>query len=155
MKKLAIVLALAFCLRAQATILLTTPYSVTGPTGIAQSTALYATAISHSYDFQGNNACFIFAFGTTTATGGIDQSFTVLQGAPAVNFCMNLSTGSWTAITSNGVTISTGQITGTQLTSAQTYLRGNATVLRDAADYFASTLFLPGTQPNKWGSGDL
>ena len=76
-------------------------------------------------------------------------------GAPTVSLCMNLTTGVWNAQTSTGVALGSGTITGVGLTNAQTYLTGAIIPLRDAADYFASTMFLPGTQPNKWGAGDL
>lgn len=157
MKKLLLIATFFFALAqsANATILLTTPYAVTGPTGIAIGTANYATMTAEYYDVQGNNKCLYYSFGTTTASGGIDQSFTVLAGAPTVSLCMNLTTEAWNAQTSTGVALGTGVITGVGLTNAQAYLTGSIIPLRDAADYFASTMFLPGTQPNKWGAGDL
>ena len=59
MKKLAFIFALIVALvaPARATILLTTPYSMTGPTGIAIGTANYATMTAEYYDVMGNNKC--------------------------------------------------------------------------------------------------
>lgn len=155
-------LALVFSLLtlpAQAHILLATPYGVTGPTGIALGTATMATAVSDSYNWITNTACITYAFGTATFSGGIDNGFTQLSGAPTVTNCLNLNTGFWSATVNGGSQVilanSSGTLTGTNLTAAIAVYTGPFVALRDAADYFAMGTFLPGTQPDLWGAGDL
>ena len=160
MKKLLLIATffIALCTSANASILLTTPFNVTGPAGIAAGPALYATMISHTYDGPNNTVCLIYAFGTTTQVGGYDQSFAVLPGAPTVSFCTNLTTGVWSATASTGVTLNSGVLTGPQLTAAQPFLTGALLALKDAADDYACCqigLFLPGTQPYHWSVGGL
>jgi hypothetical protein len=146
---------LLFSKPASAHVLLTTAYDVTGPTGIASSSAPNATAVSNTYTWTTNTACITYAFGTATTSGGLDTGFTVLASAPTVTMCLNLTSGAWSAGVTNGALISSGTLTGSQLTSAQSTYIGPATALRDAADDFAMGTFLPGTQPDLWGSGDL
>jgi hypothetical protein len=134
---------------------LTTAYSVTGPAGFSSSSAPHATATSKTFDFLANNACITYSFGTATFSGGLDTGFTVLAGAPTVTLCLNLTSGAWSAGITNGPLLQSGTLTGASLTNAQTVYTGANTPLRDAADFFASTTFLPGTQPDLWGSGDL
>ena len=157
MKKFLTIIAIAtLSFSAHASIHLTTPYSVAGPTGtVTTGTAASATATSKTFDFQANLACMVYSFGTVTVSGGIDQTFTPLAGAPTVTLCLNLTSGAWTAGVTNGPLLQSGTITGTGLTNAQAVYTGANTPLRDAADYFASTTFLPGTQPDLWGAGDL
>ena len=159
-RKLALFMILLVPILAHGSILLTTPYSVTGPTGIAVGTATNATAISKTYNWASNTACLTYAFGTVTVAGGIDQSFTVLAGSPTVTLCLNLNSGNWFATLTSSAgqvqgTIASGTLQSTQLPSAVTVYTGPSTPLRDAADYFAMSTFLPGTQPDLWGSGDL
>lgn len=153
--KMFVLFLLALPLTAHAHILLTNPYQVTGPTGIASTQALHVTATSKTFDFQANEACVTYSFGTATFSGGLDIGFTSLAGAPTVTLCLNLTSGAWQAGITNGPTLQSGTLTGASLTNAQTVYVGANTQLRDAADYFASTTFLPGTQPDLWGSGDL
>jgi hypothetical protein len=153
-KKLAL-LILLLPMAANASVRLTTPYSVTGPTGFATATALNATATSNVFNWQSNTACITYSFGAVTAAGGIDQTFTPLPGAPTVTNCLNLTTGVWIAFIDQGPVLATGTLAGSQLTAAITVYTGPLTVLRDNADYFASVTFLPGTQPDLWGAGDL
>ena len=136
-------------------ILLTTPYAVTGPTGLAIAISPHATAISSTYTWGNNTAAITFAFGTATFSGGLNTGFTASDSAPTVTLTLNLTTGVWQAGVTNGPLLSTGTLTGKQLSTATTVYTGPATALRDAADYFASTSFLPGTQPDLWGAGDL
>jgi hypothetical protein len=157
MKIFALLLGLLFAIPAHAHILLTTAYDVTGPTGFATSSAPNATAISTSFTWSstGNVACITYAFGTATFSGGLDTGFTVQASAPTVTNCLNLTTGAWAAGITNGPLLQSGTLTGANLTAAIATYTGPATALRDAADFFASTTFLPGTQPDLWGSGDL
>jgi hypothetical protein len=152
---LALVFVLASCIPARAHILLTTPYDVTGPSGFATASAPHATAISKNFDFQGNNACIVYGFGTATFSGGLDTGFTLLSSAPTVMLCHNLTSGAWQAGITNGPLLQSGTLTGVSLTNAQAVYTGANTPLRDAADFFATSTFLPGTQPDLWGSGDL
>lgn len=155
MKQLILAFVLSFSSVAHAHILLTTAYDVTGPTGIATNSAPNATAVSNTYTWTNNTACITYAFGTATFSGGLDTGFTVLSSAPTVTMCLNLTSGAWSAGITNGALLSSGTLTGGQLSSAQTTYIGPATALRDAADDFAMTTFLPGTQPDFWGVGDL
>jgi hypothetical protein len=155
MKRLVLALTLCAPSLAHAHILLTTPYDITGPSGFATASAPHATAISKTFDFQANNACIVYGFGTATVAGGLDTSFTVLASAPTVTLCLNLTSGAWQAGITNGPLLQSGTLSGVGLTNAQTVYTGANTQLRDAADFFATTTFLPGTQPNLWGSGDL
>lgn len=136
-------------------ILLTNPYGITGPSGISQASAPHATATSKNFDWQANEASITFSFGTAISSGGINTSFTVLANAPTVTLNLNLTTGAWQAGITNGPLLQNGTLTGSQLTSAQATYTGPNTPLRDAADFFAMGTFLPGTQPDLWGSGDL
>jgi len=140
---------------AHAHILLTNPYQVTGPTGISTTAATSATATSKTFDFLANNACITYSFGTATVSGGLDTAFTVLPGAPTVTLCLNLTSGAWSAGITNGPLLQSGTLTGASLTNAQAVYTGANTPLRDAADFFATSTFLPGTQPDLWGTGDL
>lgn len=155
MKFLFSLLGLLLAIPAHAHILLTNPYQVTGPTGIASTEALHATAVSDAYTWTTNTACITYAFGTATFSGGLDTGFTVLASAPTVTLCLNLTSGAWSAGITNGPLLQSGTLTGSGLTNAQSTYVGPQTALRDSADYFASTTFLPGTQPDLWGSGDL
>jgi hypothetical protein len=136
-------------------ILLTTSYSVTGPTGLNLASSPHATAMSSTYTWANNTAAITFAFGTATVSGSLNTGFTISSSAPMVTLTLNLTTGVWQAGITNGPFLSNGTLTGSQLTSAISVYTGPATALRDAADYFASTTFLPGTQPALWGAGDL
>jgi hypothetical protein len=144
---------------AHGSILLTTPYSVTGPLGVALGTATNATATSKTFNWQTNTACLTYSFGTVTASAGIDQSFTVLAGSPTVTNCLNLTSGTWVAtLNAPGAAptaIMSGVLSSVQLPYAIATYTGPLTPLRDAADYFAMGTFLPGTQPDLWGAGDL
>jgi hypothetical protein len=158
MKKFLLLAVLMCATMAHAHILLTTPYSITGPTGIAISSVPAATATSKTYDWVANIACISYSFGTVTSSSGIDSAFVVTPGAPVVMNCLNLGNGSWVATsnTGQGITIlNSGILTGASLTGAITVYTGPLTALRDAADYFAMGTFLPGTQPALWGAGDL
>jgi hypothetical protein len=155
MKKTLIACVFLFASMAHAHILLTNAYGVTGPTGFALPTAPNATATSKTFDYQSNSACITYSFGTATVAGGLDTGFTVLANAPTVTLCLNLSSGAWSAGITNGPLLTSGTLTGAQLTSAQTVYTGPQTALRDAADFFAMGTFLPGTQPDLWGAGDL
>lgn len=155
MKHLALVLSFigALATPAYASITLTTPYTLSGPAGtVAAGTANSATATGKTFDWQANQACITYSFGTVTKTGSTDTSFAVLAGAPTITNCLNLTTGNWQATTSGfpGGVIMTGTLTGGQLSSAITVYSGPLTPLRDAADFFASTTFLPGTQSDTW-----
>ena len=154
-KKLGFLVLLA-TLSAQASVRLTTAYSVTGPNGFATASALNATATGNAFNWQTNTACITYSFGSVTVSGGIDQTFTPLAGAPTIQNCLNLNNGQWIAINGgNGNVLMSGTLTGSQLTAAIAVYTGPLTALRDNADYFASVTFLPGTQPDLWGSGDL
>lgn len=155
MKRFLPLLCFLLTIPAHAHILLTSPYQVTGPTGIASTSALHATAISKTYSWATNTACITYAFGTATFSGGLDTGFTVLASAPTVTLCLNLTSGAWSAGITDGPLLQSGTLTGVQLTNAQSTYTGPTTALRDAADYFAMGTFLPGTQPDLWGSGDL
>lgn len=155
MKRLLLFLCFLLAIPAHAHILLTTAYSVTGPAGFSSASAPHATATSKTFDFQANQACVIYSFGTATFSGGLDTGFTPLAGAPTVTLCLNLTSGAWQAGITNGPLLQSGTLTGASLTNAQAVYTGANTPLRDAADFFATSTFLPGTQPDLWGSGDL
>jgi hypothetical protein len=154
MKKFIVAAALVLCaLGAHASILLTTPYALTGPTGGATpnaGSAPNATATSKTYDWQANVACVTYSYGTVTVNGTQDTGFTVLPGAPTILSCLNLSTGVIQVSLTNGPIFFTTTLTGAQLTSAINVYTGPLTALRDAADLYASKNFLPGTQPDTW-----
>jgi hypothetical protein len=151
----ALIVTVLCSLPAQAHILLNSPYGVVGPSGLSTSQAVNATAISSSYDFITNTACITYAFGTALVTNSLDTGFVVLSGSPTVTNCLNLVTGAWKAQTSDGQVIQTGTLPQSQLPAALAAYTGPAIALRDSADYFAMTTFLPGTQPNLWQAGDL
>lgn len=140
---------------ALASVLLTSPFNPGYTVNGVSISATNATATSDSFDWLMNTACVVYEYGTVTVSGQVDQTFTPLSGAPLVTNCLNLTTGAWNAYTSQGTNLASGTLTGAQLASAISTYTGPLTALRDAADYFASTTFLPGSQPDKWAAGDL
>ena len=155
MRFIVLALALLCSIPAHAHILLTTAYGVTGPVGIASSSALHATAVSNTYTWGTNTACVTYAIGTATFTGSQDTAFVASSTAPTVQFCLNLTSGAWTASLSQivpgvNLTNSSGTMTGATLTTANSIYTGPVTALRNAADLFAAQNFLPGTQPATW-----
>lgn len=137
-----ILIAAFVCAQAQASILLTTPYCVTGPSGIAVACSANATATSKTFNWITNAACITYSFGAATASGGIDQTFTPTAPAPTVTMCLNITPttgGQWFAGITNGAPISSGTLTSSQLSAAIVTYTGALTPLRDSADYFASS----------------
>ena len=134
-------------------ILLTTSYSAVGSSGFVS--VPHATATSKSYDWVANSVSITYSFGTATSSGGITSAFLVAPNAPTVTNTMSLNTGVWHAVLNGVGTIGQGTLTGPNLAGAITVYSGPQTALRDAADFFAMGTFLPGTQPDLWGSGDI
>lgn len=141
---------------AHASILLTTPYVVSGPSNAVPNagTATNATVIGTTGNFNSTTSgyvyCAIFAYGTVTVSGGKDQSFTQLPGSPTITECLNSVTGQVTATRSDGTQIYNTTLTGSALTNALAIYSGAVPALRNAADLGATTTFLPGTQPDTW-----
>ena len=170
MKRTLAVLALfgLMSLSARAHVLLTTPFSVSGPTGVVTVSAPHLTCTGYSWQWgvsgQPNYMQITYAFGTATFSGGIDSAFTVAVGVPVLVNTLNMTTGQWALSLSgqnyNGSSIATGTLTGVQLTGALAAFTGPQTALRDFADYFLTLsgtgmLSTPlGTQPDLWGNGD-
>jgi len=166
MKSLILALAL-FAATAQAHVLLTTPYAVTG-SGASACSAPHITATGYSWqrDISGSAAVMsiTYAYGTATFSGGIDSAFVIAGCAPTLTNSLNMTTGVWilTSTTSSGGVsqIGTGTLSGANLTGALAAFTGGQTALYDFADYFLTLSggsFLPtalGTQPDVWGSGD-
>jgi hypothetical protein len=169
-RDLLIATILAFSsLCASAHVLLTTPYVVTGPTGVMAVSAPHVTMTGMAWNWGtggGDNRMSItYSFGTATFSGGLDTGFTVATGAPTITNVLDMTTGVWTMtmadnVAGNSWQIASGTLTGAQLTGALAAFTGPQIALRDFADYFltlSGTGFLAtpmGTQPDLWSSGD-
>ena len=148
MKRLALIV-LALTMAAHASILLTTPYSV-GGAGTSTQTATNATMTAKSANYLSNTYCVTYSVGTVTKTGSQDTGFTPMAGAPSVTNCINTVTGVMIANRSDGVQVLNIVLSGVGLTNAIAVYTGPDTALRNAADAYAATTFLPGTQPDTW-----
>jgi hypothetical protein len=133
-----------------ASITLTTAYGVAGPASAVApgGSAAYATATGKMYDWTANTACMTYSFGTVLKRASQDTGFTVLQGAPNLVLCLNLTSGYW--ITSGGYSVSSGTLAGAGLVNANTVYTGPLTALRNATDSFAASTFLPGAINDTW-----
>jgi len=163
--KLLSLLAL-FCLAPFATahVLLTTPYSVTGPLGVTTCSATHATMTNAvpSYGSTGalSTVTVTYSLGTATFSGGLDTGFTVAACAPTYTYQLNMVSGAWT-LTLNGTgQVAAGTFTAPVLAQAVINYGSAATAFRDDADQFltvsgAGLLAAPlGTQPATWANGD-
>lgn len=148
MKRL-IFAVLALTMAAHASILLTTPYSV-GGAGTSTQTATNATMTGKSANYLSNTYCVTYSVGTVTKTGSQDTGFTPMAGAPSVTNCINIVTGVMIANRSDGVQVLNTVLSGVGLTNAIAVYTGPDTALRNAADGYAASTFLPGTQPDTW-----
>ncbi len=162
MKRLALLLLL-FTPLAHAHVLLTTPYSVSGPLGVATCSAPHMTATSTSSTPSPGGVLtsisIVYSLGTATVTGGVDTAFTIASCAPSYTLTLS-NTGAWT-LTLNGYgVVGGGTLSNTQTTSAFTVFEGPEQALDDYADYFLTLsggnfLSSPiGTQPYKWNTSD-
>ena len=149
---LTVILGCFLVSEAHASILLTTPYSLGGPSNAIPNpgTALSATVTGKQANYLTNQYCLTYSFGTVAKTGSQDTGFTVLAGAPTIQSCLNTVTGSVIASRSDGQQIYSVVLTGVGLTNAIAVYTGPDVALRNAGDLFASTTFLPGTQPDTW-----
>jgi hypothetical protein len=163
MKRLLASLLFLAATAANAHVLLTTPYSVSGPPGVATCSAPHMTAIQWTPVTSGTGTLtgvtIIYQLGTATFSGGVDTGWTPSTCAPAYTFALSFVTGQWTLTTATGQL--SGQMVGAVLTTAQSnYLGSGLNQFNDYADKFLvttgsgllSTAF--GTRPDLWGLGD-
>ena len=152
MKQMLIALTLIFAARAaHASILLTTPYVVSGPAGTTGTgTARNATITNKIYDYGTKTYSITWQLGNVTVSAGKDQAFAALPGAPTVMAQLNTVTGSL-VVTANGITQYNQILTGSTLAAFMAAF-GSDTTLQNAADLWATTNvpFLAGTQPDTW-----
>jgi hypothetical protein len=163
-KALTTAIVLATAVVASATCSLTTPFTIAGPAGVVTAvSAPNLAAQQFSIVYVGNAISTVtvtYAFGTTTANGGIATAFTPAQGTPTIINTLNLQNGIWDAVVVGRGTIASGTVTPAGLTAMGSILASGTSPSLDAMDYFACTAasgggFIPGVQSDKWAAGDL
>jgi hypothetical protein len=124
MKKLLAILAIVAlsALPALAHVLLTVPYSQSGPSGVLSCSAPHLTMTNSAWTWGTNGGAntisITYSFGTATFTGGVDTNFAVAACAPTLTNVLNLTTGQWTLTSSATGTVVSGVLSGPQLTGA-------------------------------------
>lgn len=97
MKRFVIALFLVAAMAAHAHVLLTTPYSVTGPTGVTSCSATHLTMTGSSWTWGTNGGpnlmSVTYSFGTATFSGGVDTNFVIASCAPTITNVLNMTTG--------------------------------------------------------------
>jgi hypothetical protein len=118
-------------------ITLTTPKTVS-INGVQQENDTQGAATLLSYDFLANVATLRFSIGS-----GAPSAFNVGVYDTPILLTVNMTTGAWTAVnTQSGTGVGSGTFSGAGFTSFQSQFKS----IRNAAETFASTQFMPGTQ---------
>jgi hypothetical protein len=152
MKRMMIALTLIFAASAaHASILLTTPYTVSGPAGTTGTgTATNATITNKIYDYGTKTYSITWQLGSVLVSAGKDQAFTALPGAPTVTARFNTVTGSL-VVTANGTTQYDQVLTGSTLAAFIAAFQSDTTIQNSADSWATENVpFLAGTQPDTW-----
>jgi hypothetical protein len=149
MKKLILVSILLLASSLSASVLLTTPYVVSGPAGLVSGySAPNLTCMGYDWDWAANTMSVRYMFGTATVNAGKDTAFVVAPNFPVITLTVQLGMGAWT-VTNGSQKLGNGTLTPGQLTSAVNVFTGPQTALRNYADQFIMAT-IPGTQPDTW-----
>lgn len=164
MKRLLASLLFLAATAAHAHVLLTTPYSVSGPLGVTACTATHVTATSWQPVINAGTLTGVtitYSLGTATFSGGIDTGWTTAACAPTYSFALNFSSGAWTLSLTGCCQVASGTMAGVTLSTAlSNYQTANVHQFNDDADQFLTVTgtgllgTVLGTQPDLWSLGD-
>jgi len=159
LKKLAL-FGILVCAQANASITLTTPYSVPAA-GTNSMTTLSVPNVACLPPQEGGNrttgsASVPCYFGTIVESGGTDQSLTKLQGEPPIIVSLNWATGLNT-VTFKGTVLYSTTLTGTALTNATSTFQAGFLAVQNATETYlitaadtGGTAILQGTISDTW-----
>jgi hypothetical protein len=106
--------------------------------GVQQESDTQGAATLLSYDFLANIATLKFSIGS-----GAPSAFNIGVYDSPILLTVNMTTGVWSAITiQTGAVVGSGTFSGAGFTSFQSQFKS----IRNAAETFASTQFMLGTQ---------
>jgi hypothetical protein len=117
-------------------ITLTTPKQVS-INGVVQENDTQGAATVLHYDFMSNIATLRFDIGS-----GAPAAFNIGVYNVPITLTVNMTTGVWSAVDATGLTVGSGTFSGAGFVSFQNQFKS----IRNSAESFAATQFMPGTQ---------
>jgi hypothetical protein len=117
-------------------ITLTTPKTVSINGSVVESNTQGAMDLL-DYDFLSNVATLRFDIGS-----GAPANWNIGVYNDPIKMTVNMTTGVWSAVDANGATVGSGTFSGSGFANFQQQFKA----IRNSAEQFAATAFMPGTQ---------